>query len=221
MSSKKLSDILMLLDKNESIQYIESLKNKCNNRMIELTDAGIVADENGGFYDLFYEHKKMEREYDETLKKQVIQTFDNYKLGWIKVTVGDLVSANNMSNKYYNENLKKYISNNTKEYLSFCKKVDESLSQTNLKKYVNKDNTDILSIDIKVFVSNVRKDTDNCEKAIIDAISRHLGINDNIIKHKKTLCLPRRVKNSDYFMFKLQKITQNELDQYESDALEL
>ncbi len=218
--SRSLKDIIALMG-IEGKEYIESLIKNEQNKIIELIEAGIIDDGNGGNYDLYYDYKKMQREDDETLIRQIKQSLDNYKLGWVKCNVGNIVSANHMSNKYWDDYKKRYISNNTPEYLEMCKTVHESLSKTNLQSFINKDNTDILSIDLKVFVYNVRKDTDNCEKAIIDSISRHLGINDNIIKVKKTICLPRRAKDNDYFMFKFQKITQEELKLHEINALSL
>lgn len=210
---------------NDTIKEMENelrkeINNDIKNGYIPKTDDdGII-----GFYDV-HEREKEKREESkrqDILKRQLDQTEDNEKLDfYVKISVGDALSANFMTRNSFDKNENIVHSGHTQKYKEYRQLIFKALDEKapELKNLITRENTDLLNIDLLVSVNNTRKDIDNIEKPIIDSLAAYLGINDNIIKIKKALPLKNKRKNSDYFVFKFQKITSNTIQNIAKEIL--
>lgn len=161
-------------------------------------------------YNVLNQLHKIEADEAERIKKEEELMNDNAFIPSLICRVDDIISYNHAIDYYY-DNFRKKIVFRTKEYKSFQQQVFKQLYNSNIKQFINKDKTDILELDIRIKVKNVRKDVDNLEKTIIDTICQYLGINDNKIKRKKSSVFPMSPNKQDMFFVKFQNITRQQL----------
>jgi hypothetical protein len=100
------------------------------------------------------------------------------------------------------------------EYERELKQLDHSLSLTGIPRK-SFDNNSFYSISLVFLLKDnfKRRDTDNLLKAVIDALTRYLGFDDNkIISHlacKRYLSFPKGMEKKEFVIFEVQKLTKN------------
>lgn len=165
-----------------------------------LAGEGWLENEFGNYKNLFQDDIDLINQKKEDERRRQ----DNLLIPALKIEVDQILSYNH-ANDFVNHK-------HSKEYIKFRKEVYPQLEKSGIKNIINKDHKGFLKIKLYIQVKNYRKDSDNLEKTIIDTLSSHLGINDNLFKEKTTKVIELTKKDlKDKFIIVIEHLPVDDL----------
>ena len=197
-------------EKNKYSEDLEEKKKELFELKLETIEKGWIETEKFS-YNLFREIHKIEKEEAERMAIEKELLDDNSFIPALICKAPQIISYNHAIDYHYKNGIKHVF--RTDSYKEFQQIIFKQLYNSNIKAFINKERTEMLQIDLRIKVKNIRKDVDNVEKTIIDTVCQFLGINDNKIKIKNTSIFQIYNGSDDKFFIKFKNITKKQLQE--------